>query len=157
MEGCGRLEIEVQRIGGGSHQWKAGRGKGALIKRIGPYQTMRDLVKIWEIFKKFNHMLCFQCLTQFHPGCEGVVKVRQCQKRRSCMQGQVLLLVPSTFSLTLLWKVPRHTGECECSFHSGYFVTSPSLCAKMGKHVQPGPAFTQTWSTKRVVSFENGK
>ena len=91
MEGCGRLEIEVQRIGGGSHQWKAGRGKGALIKRIGPHQTMRDLVKLWEIFKKLNHMLWFQCLTQFHSGCEGVVKVRQCQKRRSCMQGQVLL------------------------------------------------------------------
>ena len=104
------------------------------------------------------HMLWFQCLTQFHSGCEGVVKVRQCQKRRSCMQGQVLLVVPSTFSLTLgPRKVPRHTGECECSFHSGYFVTSPSLCAKMGKHVQPGPAFTQTWSTKRVDSFENGK
>ena len=60
------------------------------------------------------------------------------------MQGQVLMVVPSTFSLTLLW-TPRKVQESqcsECSFH--YFVTSkPSLAAKMAQHVQPGPAFAQ--------------
>ena len=78
------------------------------------------------------------------------------------MQGQVLMVVPSTFSLTLLWAGEkfRRVVVCECSFHSGYFVTSPSLPpAKMDQQVQLGPAFAQTWSTRResVLKWENGK